>query len=170
MNQLKTLLGRAGPQVRVGVRGGNRIPVGAEVVIEATSPIAGQLLILDLNAEHEVVVIFPNRFVAQAKVGRLAAGERVVIPGPDYGFTEFRAVEPVGKGRLVALLVPTEFDITRFGAGSAAATNAFDPVARPPSYLMRLIRQIDTALSGGDAKLADLKSWAYGVAEYEIVK
>lgn len=170
LNQLKALLGKAGAQVRIGMRGGNRIPVGAEVVIEATSPIAGQLLILDLNAEHEVVVIFPNRFVAQAKVGRLAAGERVVIPGPDYGFTGFRAVEPLGKGRLVALVVPMEFDITRFGAGSAAATNAFDPVAKPPSYLMRLIRQLDTALSGGDAKLADLKGWAFGVAEYEIAK
>ena len=43
-------------------------------------------------------------------------------------------------------------------------------VAKPPSYLMRLIQQIDTALAGADAKLADLQRWAYGVAEYEIVR
>lgn len=170
LGQLKVLLGPAAAQIRVGVRGGNRVRLDTEVVIEATSPVAGQLLILDINAEHEVVVIFPNRFVAQSKVGRLAEGERVVVPGPDYGFTGFRAVEPLGKGRLVALVVPVEFDITRFGAGSAAATGSFEPVETPPGYLMRLIRQIDVALSGSEARLADPKRWAHGVAEYEIVR
>jgi secreted trypsin-like serine protease len=170
LGQLKTLLGPAASQVRIGVRGGNRIRIDTEVVIEATSPVAGQLLILDINADREMVVIFPNRFVAQSKVARLAAGERVVVPGPDYGFTGFRAVEPLGKGRLVALVVPMEFDITRFGAGSAAAKGSFDPVERPPGYLMRLIRQIELALAGSDAKLADPKRWAYGMAAYEIVK
>jgi hypothetical protein len=35
---------------------------------------------------------------------------------------------------------------------------------------MGLIRKIDVALSSGDARLADAKRWAYGVAEYEIIK
>jgi secreted trypsin-like serine protease len=165
IGQLKALLGQTAAQVRIGVRGGSRIPLGAEVVIEATSPIAGKLLILDINAEREVVVIFPNRFVTQAEVGRLAAGQRVV-PGPGYGFTAFRAMEPVGKGTLVALVVPMDFDITRFGAASMTAANDFEPVEKPPSYLMRLIRQIETVLSPG----ADAKRWAYGIGDYEIVK
>jgi hypothetical protein len=42
-------------------------------------------------------------------------------------------------------------------------------VETPPGYLMRLIRQIEVALSAGDARLADPKRWAYGLAEYEIV-
>jgi hypothetical protein len=66
----------------------------------------------------------------------------------------------------VALVVPMDFDITRFGAASITATNDFEPVEKPPSYLMRLIRQIETALSPG----VDAKRWAYGIADYEIVK
>jgi len=40
----------------------------------------------------------------------------------------------------------------------------------PPGYLMRLIRQIEVALSGADARLADPKRWAYGLAEHEVMK
>jgi secreted trypsin-like serine protease len=166
IGQLKALLGPTAAQVRIGVRGASRVPLGAEVVIEATSPIAGKLLILDITAEREVVVIFPNRFVTKAEVGRLAAGQRVVVPGPGYGFTGFRAMEPIGKSTLLALVVPVEFDITHFGAASITAASDFEPVEKPPSYLMRLIRQIEAALSAQ----GDPKRWAYGIADYEIIK
>ena len=169
IGQLRTLLGGTAGRLKVDIRGGTRLPLGTDVVIEATSAIAGQLLILDINAEHEVVLIFPNRFVTQAQVGRLTAGERIVVPGPAYGFTAFRAVEPVGRGRLLAVVVPAEFDIRRFAAGASVVANAFEPIKAPPSYLMRLIRQIETALSSEKAQLADLKQWAYSVIEYEIV-
>ena len=45
----------------------------------------------------------------------------------------------------------------------------FVPVKESPSYLMRLVRQIETALSGSEPRLADLKRWGFAVAEYEIV-
>jgi hypothetical protein len=36
-----------------------------------------------------------------------------------------------------------DFDITRFGAASITPANDFEPVEKPPGYLMRLIRQIE---------------------------
>ena len=41
LSQLKALLGAAAAQVRIDVHGGNRVRLDAEVVIEATNPVAG---------------------------------------------------------------------------------------------------------------------------------
>ena len=85
------------------------------------------------------------------------------------------AVEPVGKGRLLALVVPEQFEIERVIAEKTAVAKGFVPRNDPPSYLMRLIRQIETALgSRGRAADAgggsDLKRWGYAMVEYEIVR
>jgi len=111
--------------------------------------------------------------VPAAKSGSIAAGQRVVVPGPDYpGFTSFQAAEPAGKGRLLALVVPPDFEIERFVADAARLERGFQSVNDPPSYLMRIIGQIQAALpsstraEGGDA----LKGWGYAVQDYEIVK
>jgi hypothetical protein len=150
------------------------VALGSEVVFEATSAAAGRLVILDINANREVVVLFPNKYVPAAEIGRIEAGQQVAVPGPGYpGFRAFKAVEPVGKGRLVALVVPTSFDIERFAASLAVRTKGFQPVADPPSHLMRFIYQIETALAssaGSPARARELERWGYAVAEYEIVR
>ncbi len=174
LRQLDTLLGPTKGRVQIGVRGGNRVSLGDKVIFEAASEIGGRLAILDINADGQVMLLYPNRFTSAANPGQLKAGERVAVPGPDYpGFTAFQAQEPLGKGRLVALVVPQNFDIERFAAGLAVRSKGFQPVNDPPNYLMRLIRQIEMVLMGraksGGAG-ADLPDWGYGLAEYEIVR
>jgi secreted trypsin-like serine protease len=176
LRQLESLLGIGGGTVQVGVRGGNKVKLGVRVVFEATSAIAGRLAIIDINADREVVLLYPNKFTATGDdVGRISAGARVSVPGPDYaGFTSFEAVEPAGKGRLLALVVPEEFEIERFIADKATITKGFAPRNDPPSYLMRLIRQIEGALAArgraGVGSGDELKRWGYALAEYEIVR
>jgi secreted trypsin-like serine protease len=174
LRQIEALLGAARGRVRIGVRGGNRVTLGGRFVFEATSEIDGRLVILDIDAEREVTLIFPNQFVS-GDIGRIRAGQTVAVPGPEYpGFTGFQAVEPVGRGFLLALAVPENFDITRFAAQSEVLAKGFRPVNDPPSYLMRLIRQIETALDAGAgdgaAGASDLRRWGYALAEYEIVR
>jgi hypothetical protein len=166
--QLKAELGSTGGKVQVGLMGGNRVRLGSDVVIEANSSIAGQLMILDINADREVTLIFPNRFVTQAQIGRIGAGERIAVPGAGYGFTVFRAVEPVGRGRLLALVVPDDFDTKRFAAEPSVLAKGFQPVQAPPSYLMRLIRQIEKARRGKDEKPTDIGNWGYHVIDYDV--
>jgi hypothetical protein len=120
-------------------------------------------------------MLFPNQFVAAGDIGRIAAGQRVTVPGPNYpGFTAFEAQEPVGKGWLLALVVPEGFDIERFAADKAVLSKGFAPVNDPPSYLMRIIRQIEAALSlrakAGVSAGEELKRWGYAMVEYEIVR
>jgi secreted trypsin-like serine protease len=176
LRQLETLLGNASGNVAIGVRGGNRLKLGDEVVFEALSSVAGRLLLLDINADREVTLIYPNKYVAADDLGRISAGQRVLVPGPNYpGFSAFHAVEPTGKGRLLVLVVPEDFDIKRFAAAPSVVTKGFQPVSEPPSYFMRLIRQIEQALSSsartaGGVQADQLKQWAYGITEYEIVQ
>jgi hypothetical protein len=113
--------------------------------------------------------------VTAAELGHIRAAQPVAVPGPDYpGFTAFQAVEPIGKGELLAVVVPEEFDIERFAANKVVVSKGFQPVNDPPSFLMRIIRQIEVALAarartgGGDRD--ELKRWGYALTSYEIVK
>jgi secreted trypsin-like serine protease len=173
LQDLERLLGPAKGRVRIGVRDGNRVRLGQKVVFEAANDVSGRLIILDINANREVVLLYPNQFVPASRTGSLTPGQPVMVPGPGYpGFTSFQAAEPVGTGVLLALVVPPDFDIERFAAGNAIVNKGFVPVNDPPSYLMRLIRQIEVTLASpkhaatGDA----LKAWGYGTAEYEIFR
>jgi hypothetical protein len=142
------------------------------VVFEAQSSIAGRLMILDINANREVTLIFPNKFVPGVDVGLISAGERVAVPGDGYGFTAFRAVKPAGRGRLLALLVPREFDVERFAAGKDKLARGFQPVDESPSYLMQLIWQIEKYIgeTGQDIAAHDRARgrWGYTIVDYEI--
>jgi hypothetical protein len=170
--QLQALLGTAQGRVQVGIRGGNRVNLGQTVVFDAEATISGRLIILDINAAGEVVLIFPNAFVTRSDVGRVSAGAHVQIPGQGYGFDGFKAVEPLGTGRLLALIVPEDFDVERFAVDAPVLSKRFGPINEPPSYLMRLIRQIELALETGTsvARDAGLERWGYAVAEYNIVR
>jgi hypothetical protein len=172
LRQLEGLLGSARGRVTLGVRGGNRVRLGDKVVFEAASSVGGKLAILDINASREVMLIYPNQYVAKGKVAEIGAGQRLTVPGPDYGFTAFEAREPVGKGTLIALVVPPDFDIERFIADQATITKGFAPIAEPPSYLMRIIRQIELAIGARSraAGAGGLPGWGYAVIDYEIVR
>src|SRR5262249_34438571 len=99
----------------------------------------------------------------------------VVVPSPEYpGFAGFRAVEPTGNGHLLALVVPEDFEIERFTVDNAISRKGFQPIDHAPSYLMRLIRQIESALAirirAGATTQQALQRWGYAIADYEIVR
>lgn len=176
VQQLEALLGSTKGRVDLKIRGGERVRLGAEVVFEADSRIDGRLLILDINADREVTVIYPNQFVAAGDLGRIRAGQKVLVPGPEYrGFTGFRAIEPTGVGFLLAMVVPVDFDIERIASPRAGLTKGFMAVNNPPSYLIQLIRQIELSVlgrnrAGGQANAQDVARWGYALTRYEIVR
>jgi Trypsin/Domain of unknown function (DUF4384) len=174
LRQLESLLGKAAGRVTIGVKGGNKVRLGSRIAFEAMSSIAGRLAIIDINANREVRLIFPNKYVTKTEVGRVSAGQAVTVPSADYGFTSFEAIEPTGGGRLLALIVPPDFDIERYLAPSRARSKGFAPRNDPPSYFMRLIRQIEKVLQfrirSSHSANDELRRWAYTVVEYEIVR
>jgi secreted trypsin-like serine protease len=166
--QLEDLLATAKGRLRIGVKGGNRVALGKEVIFAVHSGVAGRLIVVDINAGGEVVQLLPNKFTGET-AWRVTAGADVTIPGPGYGFTGFRAVEPVGKGRLIALVVPDSFPTEALVGDKQRMTRGFEAVNTPTNYLMNLVQQVASLVKGrgGDPQLKD---WGLGVADYEIVK
>ncbi len=175
LSQLQSVLGAPNVLVKAQIQGGNRVKLGDHIVIEASSEISGRIVILDINANRDVTLLYPNKYVPAAAAGRIAAGAKVAIPGDGYpGFTAFKAVEPVGKGRLLAIVLPNDFDLERFAAGPDLVSKGFAPVDEAPSYLIRLIRQIEKRRSSSgrpDIALdATGSGWGFGMTEYEIAR
>jgi hypothetical protein len=168
--QLTSMLGSTEARLDLAIRGGTRVRLGQDVAFEATSRIAGKLLIFDVDADGRVTVIFPNAYTPTSNVGRVTAGERTLVPGPGYGFSAFRAVEPVGRSRLLALVVPEDFDVEQIASPRGLRAKGFAPVNEPTGYFMKFIHQVSQALSrsrsGGQPTL---DRWAYAALPYEIL-
>ena len=107
--QLEDVLRTAKGRVTIGIKGGNRVPLNNQVVFVVRSQVAGRLIVIDVNSEGQVVQILPNRYTPAHTVSRISADTDVVIPGPGYGFTAFKAIEPVGRSQLLAIVVSDNF-------------------------------------------------------------
>jgi secreted trypsin-like serine protease len=169
-SQLEEVLAAAQGRVRIGVKSGNRVAVGSEVVLTVQSDVPGRLIVIDMNAAGEVLQILPNKYTAADSVARVAAGTNLTVPGPGYGFTAFQAVEPLGKGQLIALVVPETFPIASLIGDKVHMAKGFEPVQAPTSYLMNLVQQVVVAAGGRSSGDAQMKGWGLGAADYEIVR
>lgn len=172
INQLKDMFGSFAARVDLSITDDGRksIRLGEKLVFRATSQITGRLILIDINAKGDVLLIFPNKYVDDDNVGKISAGETISVPSPGYGFTAFQAVEPVGKSRVISLVVPEEFDLSRIAASARIRKKGLVPIKEPTNYLARFIRQIEKYLTGSRNNRQSQRSrWAYSVTEYEIV-
>src|SRR5262249_33891521 len=105
---LDEVLPAAKGRVRVSLARGAKGRRGGEVVFVVQSDVAGRLIVVDISAAGEVVQILPNRYTPAHSAARVAPGAILTVPGAGYGFTGFKAVEPLGRGEIIALVVPDE--------------------------------------------------------------
>jgi hypothetical protein len=167
--QLEQILAPAKGRVSVKVQGGTRLPLGKEVAFTVRSEVAGRLILIDINSLGEVVQILPNKYTPAHTLARVASGTEVTVPGQGYGFTAFKAVEPIGKSQLIALVVPDNFPAESLVAEKSQLARGLTPVNAPINYLMNLVQQVVAALGArrGDQQAKD---WGLGITDYEIVK
>ena len=168
-SQLQELLPGAMGRVRISIKGGNRIKVGQEVVFLVGSDIGGRLIVVDIGAGGQVIQLLPNKFTPAHQVAHVNAGAELTIPGPEYGFSGFKAEEPTGQGQLIALVVPESFPEQAF-SGEMLRARTFTPVNTPTGYLMNLVHNVKSAVADRSADNRQLTHWGLGVADYEITK
>jgi secreted trypsin-like serine protease len=168
--QLEDILSTAKGRVQVGIKGGNRVKLGSEVVFDVQSSVAGRLIVIDINASGEVVQMLPNRYTPATEVARVASRAKVTIPSAGYGFSGFKAIEPAGKGQLIALVVPDSFPADALVAEKQHMAKGFAPVNTPTNYLMNLVQQVATMVSRRDSGDPGLRDWGLGTTDYEIVR
>jgi len=168
LQQLKDLLQPAARRVRVNIKGGNRVPVGRDVVMATEVDVSGRLILIDINAAGEVLQILPNSYTPAHASARVAPGSEIIVPGPDYGFTSFKAVPPTGTGTLVALVVPDDFPIDALEP-AAPRQKGLVPSMMPTNYLMNVVQQVVRALGNRAAGDSKQSGWGLGITEYHIV-
>ena len=191
-NTLNDYLGSVNGRATIQLDGANKVAIGDEAVFMIRSQVAGKLILIDINAKGDVAQLYPNRFV---KPGALKANQWFSVP--DNTRYKFPAQEPIGRGKLVAIIAPESFNaqaIHSGGIGGEAREKGFG-VQERMNYFQNLIYEIkkatagktsdkesgstNAARSGGDGKdkgffaaerSKPLPDWAVGTAEYEIVR
>ena len=76
-------------------------------------------------------------------------------------------MEPLGRGRLIAIVVPREVPVADIVEEPQRITKGFAPEGAPASYLMNLVDQL---IATANRRGADARKWALGETSYEIVR
>lgn len=166
VGRLQREIGATAAHVSVRLRGGDKVKLGDEIVIEVQSEVAGRLVLLDVNAEGQLVQLFPNSFVSASNAGIIGAQQVVTIPSPQYGFSGFKAVEPVGLGQLVVLVFPSTVDeVGGHTYLDEQAAKGFRPVMSVDAFIQALIEDVNVHNKGSK----EMALFGFNVRAYEIV-
>lgn len=147
--------------VRLRMDPGSRLALGDELNIVVESDRKGHLVLLDINAAGNLVQIFPNeRSIASGVPALISAGRPVRLPGEQAGF-RFRAVPPVGRGLLVAVVSKGNAHVRKL----VSRHKDLSVVQRPGSYLVEIGEALRVSGTGAD----DTDDWRIATLTYEVV-
>lgn len=175
---IQEAIGTDGTDATVRLAEGKQIKLNDFVNVEVTSPVGGNVILIDVGPTGEVVQLSPNQ---RSAVQALAAGETRRMTGQGTNL-RIRAAEPIGTGRLVAIVAPAHFDARAVAIDAASGqTRGLKAEEAPTSYLSDLldrIAQAKAAKTGGSRGLVvapddpvvkdEAKSWGFASFEYEI--
>ncbi len=170
--QLKQELGDKAGRIEISANAPQPFKLGTGYKFTLRSPVSGRLILIDIDADHNVTQIFPNSYESRpGEVSYIQAGKPLTVPPPNSGTLEFMAVEPLGSSRLVALAVPAEFplSITAASSETITASKGLQPVPKPVKYLSNILDQVISGYTRSK-QTGDTARWALGTLEYEITK
>ena len=142
--QLSSELAPARGRVEITIPAGQKVVLNGQYRIDVKSAISGRLILIDIDANQNVTQIFPNKYTMSDEVQRVKAGQSLHHSGSgwSWGFISFKAVEPTGAGKLLAIVVPDDFPLkTTVANSSKLQSRGFEPVP-PAGYFMNVIQQI----------------------------
>jgi secreted trypsin-like serine protease len=161
--QLTDLIGPGAELAALRIKEGTEIKLGSTLTIQVSSKVAGKLILIDIDARGRVTQLYPNRFSPGRDIG---ADQTLVIEGSEAGFV-FRAQEPVGIGRLIAIVGPESFN--PYGLiGEGERNKAMVAEAAPVTYLSQLVQLIGRARNSGMSQTEGAPKWAMATLKYAI--
>ncbi|WP_306752404.1 trypsin-like serine protease [Paracoccus actinidiae] len=91
--------------------GATRLRLGDKFAFRVTPPADGKLLLVEINPDLKVTQLFPNQFWSEGDE-IVRGGQEVNVPVPHlHGFSAFEVQAPAGPHRVLALLLPPDFDL-----------------------------------------------------------
>lgn len=138
------------------------VNAGESIQFRVTSERPGHLILLDINADGEVVQLVPNEIMDKHKrTSEVGPKVPITIPDAYYGF-KFTASEPYGEGILVAIVTEDKLKIDEL----LDANRAISVVAKPNAYLTQLASSL-LKVWNDDKKNRELK-WSLATRKYTI--
>jgi hypothetical protein len=149
-------------EVRLEVLPSSSVRLGDTVTFRVTSARPGHLLVLDVNANHELTQLFPNEISdRQGRGDNISTNSPITIPDAYYGFA-FTAGEPTGKGLLLAIVTEDPISLDQL-TGNARDLNV---ISDPVSYLTWIAQALRE--TWGDEGGNREPNWSMTQLEYEI--
>jgi len=98
------------PAVTLSLPGGSVVHNGAALMVRLVSNVPGRLLLFNENAAGRGALVVPNRLSREQGTRReqVRQGVPVLLPDPLLDGYELDAAAPLGRQRLVAVVVPAE--------------------------------------------------------------
>jgi hypothetical protein len=110
-----------------------------------------------------------GEYVAREDLSLVQAGQTAIVPGPGYGFDHFRAAPPLGKGKLITLILPPDFPVQTFFT-APVRSKGFVPERSATGYFMNILQQIGSLLATQRSTQGPRRpALAVADQEYEIV-
>ena len=163
--QLSAVLHQAGGNMQIILEAGPKVQVGGTTKFTVRIQIRGRPIVIDINSRGEVSQLFPNSFETSAV---LPADTSITIP-KDNSYV-FRVVEPFGRSKVVALVVPDNFNMEALNV--AKATKGIEVQSSLP-YLQNLINLIQIGSGAKGLEIQPVTTGSgFGLAslDYEVVK
>ena len=152
-------------RVNVEISPGHRIPIGEELTFRLTSSVNGYLTLLDLTAEGDVVLLFPTaEDILNGKSGRIRANAPLSVPDQTYQM-KFYAGDPVGPGRLMAIVTEDYVDLGSLLDGY----RDFEPIEERLEFVSSITERLYRVWTGDDDRNRSAR-WTVGYTDYEIYR
>jgi secreted trypsin-like serine protease len=138
--------------------------------LHLSSDVSGRLIVVDIDAAHKVTQVFPNKYTNTEERIRIKVGRSVILPSPGWEFTDFQAQLPLGRSKLIVLVVPDDFPNATIGLeAEEQVTKGIAPVVRKTSYLMNLLQQVAAYSARTRSQGRPLTAeWAYELIDYVV--
>lgn len=150
------------------VRPSARLLLEQTLSIEVSSDVSGRLLILDGNSRGDIVQLFPNVYTGKEK-SVVHSGVAVTVPPPEANY-EFRAMPPTGRGRIVAVVIPTEVHLGPQTSKVMMANRPLQSEPEPARYIMNITRQVVSAFQEEKRTLSRSTNRAGRQPEWAVVE
>lgn len=149
--------------LELGVYPKSNLKIGKYMTFQVQTNRPGSLLLFDIDVNDNVTQIYPNEYVKN-KSSRVRANVDIKIPDAYYGF-RFPIEGPVGKGRIVAILVEDELQ----SGASFDANRGFAAVEKSKQWMNQLRLQLNQLVHLDDGSNRETR-WSINSSEYEIVQ
>lgn len=155
----------------------SRVSLGTPMLFTIKTPRTGKLMLFDIGASNKITPLFPNSFqtgqtLASCKKsavdGTVQANTTIVLPDKSCMNFVFTAQEPVGKGKIIAVLIE-DLSVDTRDLLNDFNKSSFNSIPQPELWLNQLSNRLNALVNEPDGGNRASQS-SMTTLDYEITR